>query len=92
MALGESVPERDFTIRLEAAMKPAAMIGSAVAGLTSVKPGRRITRTPRKPKSVAVQRRARTTSPSTRAAPTVANSGRVKLSATASAKGSSVTE
>ena len=70
-------------------METAARTGSAMAGVISAKPGRRIISVPRKPTRVAVQRRARTTSPSTSAAPAVANSGTVKLSATASPSGSS---
>ena len=68
-------------------MNSAARTGRPMAGVTSPKPGLRMISTPRKPRIVAVQRRARTTSPSTRAAPIVANSGTVKLSETASAKG-----
>ena len=73
-------------------MKAAATIGKPVTQVISVKPGLRITSTPRKPTAVAVQRRARTTSPRMSAAPAVANKGTVKLSATASASGIKVTE
>ena len=54
------------------------------AGETSAMPGRRITMAPTKPRNTAAQRRARTISPSSRMATTVANSGAVKLRATAS--------
>ncbi len=75
----------------DAAMNSAARMGRPVAGETVSNPGRTITSTPRKPTMVALQRRRRTTSPSTRAAAMVANSGTVKLSATACASGSSAT-
>ena len=51
------------------------------------KPGRKMIIVPRKPITIAVQRRARTTSPSSSAASTVAKIGAVKPSAVTSDKG-----
>jgi hypothetical protein len=65
---------------------------SPAAGSTAATPGRSITSTPAKPTISADQRRTRTTSLSTSAASMVANKGVVKLSAVASASGSSTTE
>ena len=87
MAFGDSVVANDFTISADAAPVAAEASTSRAAGDTASTPGRRITSTPMKPTTVAVQRRRRTTSCSTSAAPTVAKSGAVKLSATASASG-----
>ena len=54
---------------------------------TSMTPGRRMISVPMKPIAMAVQRRARTTSPSTNTASTVANSGALKPSAVTWASG-----
>ena len=59
-------------------------------GPTAAKPGRRMIRAPRKPNAIAVQRRARTTSPSTSAASTVAKIGDGKPSAVTSDKGATL--
>ena len=53
-------------------------------------PGRSTIMAPAKPTSIAVQRRTRTTSPSRTMAVTVAKIGAVKLSAVASASGTTV--
>src|SRR3546814_1670448 len=63
MAAGASVRDSDFTMSVVTAVKQAAMMGSAITGVNSAKPGRRIMTTPSKPTAVAVQRRARTVSP-----------------------------
>ncbi len=54
---------------------------------TAVRPGRRITRAPRKPTKIAVQRRQRNTSPRNNALNSAVNSGAVKASAVARAIG-----
>src|SRR3546814_17188861 len=87
MAAGASVRDSDFTMSVVTAVKQAAMMGSAITGVNSAKPGRRIMTTPSKPTAVAVQRRARTVSPRKSDAPTVAKSGTVKFSDTPSASG-----
>ena len=58
---------------------------------TAAKPGRRMISAPRKPNAIAAQRRARTTSPSTSAASTVAKIGDEKPSAVTSDKGATLT-
>src|SRR3546814_18674211 len=87
MAAGASVRDSDFTMSVVTAVKQAAMMGSAITGVNSAKPGRRIMTTPSQPTAVAVQRRARTVSPRTSDAPPVAQSGTVTFSATAPASG-----
>src|SRR3546814_13532992 len=87
MAAGASERDSDFTMSVVTAVKQAAMMGSALTGVNSAKPGRRIMTTPSKPTAVAVQRRARTVSPTKRAAPPVAKSGTVKFHDNDSASG-----
>jgi hypothetical protein len=67
----------------------ALPIDSNAPGEIASTPGRSMISTPMKPRIQAVQRRARTISCRTNGAIMVANSGAVKLSATASPTGSS---
>ena len=100
MASLGSVRARSLTISVMTAESSAASSASpapSAAALLAVssllpKPGCRMIITPMKPMMVAVQRRARTSSPRNSAAPAVANSGTVKLSAIALSNGSSVSD
>src|SRR3546814_16844827 len=86
MAAGASVRDSDFTIKVDTAMKQAAITGRVISGVNSPMPGRRMNTTHTKPTAVAVQRSARTASPRKIDEPEVAKSGTVKFSATASAR------
>jgi hypothetical protein len=85
MAFGCSVRDSDFTESCAAAMATADARAIREAPLKVPAPGRMMTSAPKKPTSVAVHRRAPTCSFSSSAAPTVANSGAVKLSAVTAA-------
>ena len=85
---GASVAERRRTSSTETATDIALASATSAPGCRLSLPGRTITSTPAKPTTVAVQRRQRTFSCSTRAASTTENSGCEKASAVASASGS----
>src|SRR3954471_24257376 len=87
MALGDSVR---VSCLMNTALAPASAAEArmaACAQLRAAKPGRRMIIAPRKPTIVAVQRRARTTSPRNSTAAIVANSGPVNDSAVDSLSG-----
>ena len=74
-------------VSIAPAMNTAAVSATSADGCTISAPGLRISSVPRKPITVADQRRSRTRSPRISAAPTVANSGAVKVNAVTSASG-----
>src|SRR3546814_13540430 len=86
MAAGASVRDSDFTIKVDTAMKQAANTGRVISGVNSPMPGRRMITTHTKPTAAAVQRRARTASPTENAAPVGEEGGTGKFSATESAR------
>src|SRR5688572_6387588 len=87
IASGFSVRDRNLMLIATEALIAAASSATSVPAVNAWPQGRTITITPRKPSSTAVQRRPRTTSPSTSTAPIVTNSGVEYDSATACASG-----
>ena len=82
------------SVRPSTLMSISAMLHSSEETSTSsapmsntVSPGRRITRAPKKPAKMAVQRRQRNTSPRNSALKSAVNSGAVNVSAVARASG-----
>ena len=87
MVSGRSVSVSFLTMMMVMAMVTEFNNARSAPVETASTPGRSTISMPAKPIASAVIRRARTTSPRTSAAPMVAKSGAVKLSAVASAKG-----
>jgi hypothetical protein len=75
IASGASVRDRNLMLIATLALITAASTATRLAILKSSAPGCISTITPRKPTMTAVQRRARTTSPSTNTAPMVTKIG-----------------
>ena len=75
IASGASVRDRNLMLIATLALMAAASSATSAAVENAWPHGRTMMSTPMKPTSTAVQRRARTTSPSTSTAPIVTNSG-----------------
>ena len=91
MRLGDSVDDSDRAAKDARAWKSDAARTIAAAGVKASIPGLRMIAAPMNPTNTAAARRGPTVSPRIRAAPITANSGEVKLSAVAWARGMMVT-